>query len=85
MFRAVHCPWPVNHDVTCQPFHGSTDSEKLGTDVSFYQLSTSFHAERASIETTREQSVIVTSQLLSNCIDDVTIGQHFESLGAATD
>ena len=33
-----------------------------------------------------EQSVIVTSQLLaaSSCIDDITIGQHFESLGAVT-
>ena len=29
------CPWPGNHDVTGQTFHGSTDSEKLGTDVSF--------------------------------------------------
>ena len=33
-------PWPVNHDVTCQTTHGSTDSsysamklEKIGTDV----------------------------------------------------
>ena len=43
-------------------------------------------ARKASIETTQEQSVIVTSQLLatSSCIDDVTIGQHFESLGAVT-
>ena len=35
---------------------------------------------KASIATTREQSVIVTSQLMAagSCIDDVTIGQHFE-------
>ena len=39
---------------------------------------------KASIATTREQSVIVTSQLLAtgSCIDDVTIGQYFESFGA---
>ena len=36
-------------------------------------------AKKASITTTREQSVIVTSQLLAAgyCIDDVTIGQYF--------
>ena len=41
-------------------------------------------AKKASIATTREQSVIVTSQLLAvgSCIDDVTIGQHFEPFGA---
>ena len=31
----ARCPWPVNHDITCQTFHGSTDPEKHGTDVSF--------------------------------------------------
>ena len=48
--------------------------------------STSYGAKKASITTTREQSVIVTSQLLAtgSCIDDVTIGQHFESFGAVT-
>ena len=44
------------------------------------------YAKKASMATTREQSVIVTSQLLAtgSCIDDVTIGQHFESFGAVT-
>ena len=44
------------------------------------------YAKKASMTTTREQSVIVTSQLLAtgSCIDDVTIGQHFESFGAVT-
>ena len=38
------------------------------------------------LATTREQSVIVTSQLpaAGSCIDDVTMGQHFESFGAVT-
>ena len=41
-------------------------------------------AKKAPIATTPEQSVIVTSQLLAvgSSIDDVTIGQHFESFGA---
>ena len=33
--HCARCPWPVNHDVICQTFYGSTDSEKLDTDVSF--------------------------------------------------
>ena len=84
----ARCPWTVNHDVICQTFHGSTDSEKFGTYVSFpnpLNYCPQHHcAKKASIETT--QSVIVTSQLLaaSSCIDDVIIGQHFESLGAVT-
>ena len=43
-------------------------------------------AKKAPIATTPEQSVIVTSQLLAvgSSIDDVTIGQHFESFGAVT-
>ena len=43
-------------------------------------------AKKASIATRREQSVIVTSQLLAtgSCINDVTIGQHFEPFGAVT-
>ena len=87
----VRCP---NHNVTCQTFHGSTNSflnvEKLGTDVSFTNslnhCPQHHRAKRASIETTRVQSVIVTSQLLaaSSCTDDVTIGQQFEYLGAVT-
>ena len=46
-----------------------------------------FHcAKKTPIANTREQSVIVTSQLLAagSCIDNVTIGQHFESFGAVT-
>ena len=64
--------------------------KKLDTDVSFTNSLNhcpKHHcAKKASIETTREQLVIVMSQLLaaSSCIDDVTIGQHFESLGAVT-
>ena len=43
-------------------------------------------AKKASIATMREESVIVTAQLLvtGSCIDDVTIGQHFESFGEVT-
>ena len=43
-------------------------------------------AKKASIVTTWEQSVIVTSQLLVTgpSIDDVTIGQHFESFRVVT-
>ena len=86
----ARCPWPVNHYGTCQTFPGSTDSEKLGTDVSFPNSINHCHqhnyAKKASIETTRELYVIVTSQMLavSSCIDDVRIGQHFELLGAVT-
>ena len=63
--------------------------EKLGTDLSFTDsLNHRPHrcAKKASIATAREQSVIVTSQLLAtgSCIDDVTIGQHFEPFGAVT-
>ena len=67
----AHCPWPVNNDVTCQTFHGSTDSEKRGTDVFFNSLSWIIVlnirdcAKKASIETTWEQSVFVTSRLLA--------------------
>ena len=46
--------------------------------------STAYGAKKGSITTTQEQYVTVTSQLLAtgSCIDDVTIGQHFESFGA---
>ena len=57
----------------------------------FYKLvkslsATAYGAKKASITTTQEQYVTVTSQLLAtgSYIDDVTIGQHFESLGAVT-
>ena len=90
----AHYPLPVNHDVTCQTFRGFTDFfhnvEKLGTDVSFTNSLNhcpQHHcARKVSIATMREQSVIVTSQLLAagSCIDDVTIVQHFESFGAVT-
>ena len=89
----AYCPLPVNYDATFQTFHGFTDfffhnAEKLGTDVSFTNSLNHWPqhhcAKKASIATTREQSVIVTSQLLATgfCIDDVTIGQHFEPSGA---
>ena len=57
----------------------TSDAPRWNTGVTNY-------AEKASIATTREQSVIVTSQLLAtgSCIDDVTICQHFESFRAVT-
>ena len=64
-------------------------SEKLGTDVYFTNyLNHSpqrYYDKKASIETTREQLAIVTSQLqvVGSYIDDVTIGQKFETIGSA--
>ena len=59
-----------------------TRTEKLKQEV----FSIDHCVKKASIATTREESVIVTSQWLAagSCIDDVTIGQHFESFGAVT-
>ena len=34
----ARCPWPINHDVTCQTFHGSTGSEKTWHRCVFYKL-----------------------------------------------
>ena len=68
---------------------------KIGIAVLYYKLEfasdtpgwntgATKYDKKVSIATTREQSVIVTSQLLAtdSCIDDVTIGQNFESVGA---
>ena len=43
------------------------------------------YAKKASLKTPREQSVIVTLQLpaTGSCVDDVTIGQHFEIIGSS--
>ena len=70
---------------------GSPNLKKINKEVILVNhcaaMNFLFHfARKASIATTREHSVIVTSQLLAvgSCIDDVTIGQHFESFGAVT-
>ena len=61
------------------PINNTSDAPCWNTGFTKY-------AKKASIATTREQSVIVTTQLLAtgSWIDDVTIGQHFESFGAVT-
>ena len=73
---------PIEISLTCVPkgpINNTSDAPCWTTGVTKY-------AKKASIATTREQSVIVTSQLLviGSCIDDVIIGQHFESFGAVT-
>ena len=63
--------------------------EKLGTNVYFTNSLNHWpqrHCDKkASIETTREQSIIVTSQLpvVGSWVDDATLGQHFEIFGSS--
>ena len=60
------------------------EPEKLGIEVkftNFWNQWTQRHCDKkASIETPRKQSVIVTSQLpaAGSCVDEIKIDQHFE-------
>ena len=92
----VHCPWPDNKIALVKLFTtpqilSMMTIEKLGTDVHLTNSLTPWpqrHCDKkASIETAREQSVIVMSQLLpdGSCFADVTISQqlfwYFEIVG----
>ena len=83
-------PWSVNHHQFTDPrIRSILKYEKIDTDV-YFTISLNHLPQRqcdkkASTETTRQQSVIMTSQLpvASSCIDDVTISQHFEIIGSS--
>ena len=91
----VCCPSPATYGVTCQTICGSADcffneSWKLDADVYFTNSLNHWpqrHCDNKTyIETPREQSVVVTSQLpaTGSCVDDVTIVSILKSSGAVT-
>ena len=78
----------ITHSLTIYPILAMPRVETRGSQNKITVLNIIVLRKRLWIwlATTREQSVIVTSQLLAtgSCIDDVTIGQHFESFRAVT-